>query len=71
MAGSPRTIFTHASRPRSGPTTDLTRQYGTPGTLSVGTWTGTWYALVHPGNRSKAWRDLHASWVERITDETR
>lgn len=45
--------------------------YGTAGNVTVGAWTGTWYALVHPGNRSKLWRGLQAGWVERMRTAAR
>ena len=32
--------------------------------MTIGGWTGRWFALVHPGNRAKQWRKLHADWVE-------
>ncbi len=51
------------SRPLTGATASAD-SYGGPGTVTIGGWTGRWFALVHPGNRAKQWRKLHADWVE-------
>ncbi|MFA9430023.1 hypothetical protein [Egicoccus sp. AB-alg2] len=49
------------------PARDLRRDnYGEPGTLRIGRYRARWYALTHPGNRSPAWREVHAQWEQTV-----
>lgn len=39
--------------------------YGEAGTFALGGRELAWHALVHPGQRSKQWADVHDAWIKR------
>lgn len=61
-----RQVLARIADRSSGPPTvplanpaSLEDTYGRPGTLTIGGLQLRWYAAVHPGNRTSAWRTLH------------
>lgn len=42
--------------------------YGRPGSVRIGNYCASWYALTHPGNRSPAWTALHKRWATLIAN---
>lgn len=42
-----------------------TGEYGEAGRVAVGEVSAPWHALVHPGQRATAWRQIHDAWVDR------
>lgn len=40
-------------------------RYGAPGSLAIADQDMSWLALVHPGQRSPFWVNLHNAWIER------
>lgn len=51
-----------ASRRLAGEGAD---RYGAPGSVTISDQDMSWLALVHPGQRSPFWVDLHNTWIER------
>jgi hypothetical protein len=39
--------------------------YGEAGEVAIAGHVARWYALVHPGQRSRAWQERHQGWIGR------